>query len=202
VTLTDEFGCTDKTDAGVSITVLGLPTAKISITGSKNICPGETRLLTATFGVGYSYQWMKDGVDIPLAILPTYIAFSGGNYQCEVTDINGCSKISTTIVIKEDCKIGDEESFSGDKTIALKIYPNPATDLIHVELLLQDSEGKRVAIEIRNMLGAAVYSYEETLTGSAYTIKIPLQQDLANGIYLLTVKYDEQFAVQKFVISK
>ncbi len=69
------------------ITVSSTPTGSIS-PASGSICPGGSLTLTVTGGT--SYQWKKDGVDIPGANSATYNAISAGTYTATI--INGsCS---------------------------------------------------------------------------------------------------------------
>lgn len=53
--------------------------------GATSVCDGESVLLTAIDGVGYSYQWYLDGVQIAGAINSSYEATSSGSYTVEIS---------------------------------------------------------------------------------------------------------------------
>ena len=90
----------------ISITNAGTPDncgtcpnapSAVSITpgGPLTLCPGTSQLLTAgvTGGTGpFTYQWTRDGVDIPGAMSSTYTANDSGShfYNCKVTG-DGCA---------------------------------------------------------------------------------------------------------------
>jgi gliding motility-associated-like protein len=62
----------------------------ITYPGTLNLCPATTKLLTAT---GYSgsptFQWVKDGLNIPAATAATYAVTVTGSYAVIVTDGGG-----------------------------------------------------------------------------------------------------------------
>jgi gliding motility-associated-like protein len=58
----------------------------ITYPGTLNLCPASTKLLTATgFSGSPSFQWRKDGVNIPTAITSSYTATTIGSYDVIVT---------------------------------------------------------------------------------------------------------------------
>ena len=72
---------------------------------SKTACPGETRsLFVASVTGNYSYQWQKNGIDIPGATSNSYAAGSSGTYTirltkgaCQATSLPLSLTFSTTI---------------------------------------------------------------------------------------------------------
>ena len=200
VTITDEFGCTDKSSS-TGITVLDLPKSSISIAGSKNICNGEVRVLSAYIGIGYVYQWMKNGANIPLAILPAYTATTAGDYQCKATNASGCSKISNTITITSNCKSLEEETALSVNPI-MNIYPNPASGNVHIHVDFTHEETESATLEIRNLLGELMYM-EKNLPGALeYNTELLLGPGFTNGMYLATVKCGDQFVMKTFIIAR
>lgn len=73
-----------------SITINPLPT--VAIISDTFYCKGDSLLITATSGYT-SYKWFKDGV-LQIGSGNTYLASMFGIYTVEVTDINGCKKLS------------------------------------------------------------------------------------------------------------
>ncbi len=72
-------------------------TVSISAVGPTIFCQGGSVLLTAIYS-GTSVQWKKNGIDIPGAILPNYIATIKGYYTCETSSACGNST-STGILV-------------------------------------------------------------------------------------------------------
>jgi hypothetical protein len=87
VRVTDGNNC-EGTSAGHPLAVHPLPT----LSGPAQICFGQAALLTA--GTFSSYQWVKDGLDIPGATSQDYSATEAGLYAVRVTDTYGCTSTS------------------------------------------------------------------------------------------------------------
>jgi hypothetical protein len=98
VIVTNSSGCS-ATSSAVNIIVNPLPPATISATGSTAICPGSSVTLNANTGAGLNYQWRKYSNDISGATGATYNATGAGTYKVRVTNANGCSKNSNSIVV-------------------------------------------------------------------------------------------------------
>jgi RHS repeat-associated protein len=75
-------------------------TVPISISGANEFCHGNSVLLTASNGGGYTYQWFKDNIIIDGATNPTYTSSSAGSFKVQAT-ANGCQKISAPKEITE-----------------------------------------------------------------------------------------------------
>lgn len=110
-------GCTDTADA-VAITIHDLPIASITIVGDT---------LKATTGFA-SYQWNYEGTIIAGAVLPYYLPAINGNYSVTVTDTNGCSASSESILFENTTGIVDRELLN-----SIQIYPNPSSDKVYIK---------------------------------------------------------------------
>lgn len=116
----------------LTLTVNALPVPTISANG--NI------LSTQAFD---SYQWMLEANDIQGANTQTYTAIQNGNYTVWVSDDNGCEAVSGVYNVTG---IGVMDI----ATAAIKVYPNPAEDVLVVEmpaidltkLIITDMEGR------------------------------------------------------------
>ena len=75
------------------MTVTPLPVATITPASATTFCEGGSVVLNANSGVGLSYQWQRDGSDIPGASGSSYTATVSGSYTVIVT-ANSCSKTS------------------------------------------------------------------------------------------------------------
>lgn len=65
-----------------------------SITGSGNLCQGQTTTLTSS--VAHSYQWYNNGTAISGATNQTYVVDSTGIYKVVTSDVGGCKSDSST----------------------------------------------------------------------------------------------------------
>ena len=74
-------------------------TANITALGVTTFCQGNTVVLQADFGVGYLYQWRKNGVDIIGATGQNYTAGATGAYTVLVSVAGSCSAISASISV-------------------------------------------------------------------------------------------------------
>ena len=93
--------CTEPMQGEAVIVVNPLPDANITYTGANSICNNATLLLSASTGANYSYQWKKDGNNIPDATGATYAAGTTGYYSVVVTEtVNGCSQESNSVFLE------------------------------------------------------------------------------------------------------
>jgi hypothetical protein len=82
----------------ITVSVLPTPLALISVLGDTVFCSGDEVILAAPQGMGYTYQWIKDGIDIAGATLATLHVVQGGSYQVAVSTANAaaCQALSST----------------------------------------------------------------------------------------------------------
>jgi hypothetical protein len=73
-------------------------TAAITAGGATTFCDGGNVLLTANSGVGYSYQWFKNGNILPGMISMNFSAFSTGNFTVLITS-GACSDTSDPVAV-------------------------------------------------------------------------------------------------------
>lgn len=164
---TSSAGCVN-TDT-VHITILGNPALPTITKGHDTLfCPA----------VYASYQWYLGGSPIPGATNPTYVYITNGNYYVEVTNVLGCSTVSTIFPVN-DVGIAEAELAAG-----LNVYPNPATDEITLEI--DQNISGNIRISLINITGQEVYAENCGLRNGMYKKQISLKE-FANGIYYLQV---------------
>jgi hypothetical protein len=112
-------GICPASSAPVTVTVGAIPVAVITVTG------GVT-MSTDPFA---GYQWYRNGVVIAGATAQTYTAVQDGYYAVVVTDGLGCSATSPVQLIT-----ALDISHANPAGMAVKVWPNPAVDMIHVEV--------------------------------------------------------------------
>lgn len=90
------------------INVHASPVPVITPQSSTSFCGADGESVTLLADVGYaSYQWVRDGFDIPAATTRTLVANVSGSYVVRVVDAFGCEGVSAPIVVDaEDCVAG------------------------------------------------------------------------------------------------
>src|SRR5690606_34877583 len=87
--------CGTATSDSVMVNEINL-TSHITALGSTEICPESNVVLQADTGVGYSYQWLKDGNSISGSTQYFIAASTAGNYSVLVT--NTCGSLISNII--------------------------------------------------------------------------------------------------------
>lgn len=77
------------------------PDAYITAAGPTTFCLGGSVLLDAPTGAGLSYQWQKDGANIPGATTASYTAAIGGNYTITINQ-SVCDSVSLPLTVVVD----------------------------------------------------------------------------------------------------
>ncbi|XZF14038.1 T9SS type A sorting domain-containing protein [Chitinophagaceae bacterium MMS25-I14] len=98
VRITNANGCV-ATSASVLIEVVQLPGATITYTTPLNFCNGNSVVLSANTGTGFTYQWNHDGTPVAGATNATYTATTAGNYTVDVRNSNGCLSTSAAVTV-------------------------------------------------------------------------------------------------------
>ncbi|XZF12718.1 beta strand repeat-containing protein [Chitinophagaceae bacterium MMS25-I14] len=154
VIVTNANSCKDSS-AAKTIIVHSLPTAIVSVNGFN--------LSTGTFS---TYQWYYNNQPINGATSQSTTATQNGSYYVVVADTNSCSNNSDTVSITN----------VGVATInpeaGLRIYPNPATDVLHIDASVP------VQVIIRDLTGKTV------ITTETNQVQLGGQPD---GLYMISV---------------
>ncbi|MFO7723576.1 MAG: hypothetical protein R6V49_10185 [Bacteroidales bacterium] len=97
--ITDGGACPNTTPSTFQVLVNPAPPATINPSGAAACCSGDSVTLMGTIGLNFSYQWLKDGVNIPNATNYVYFAKTGGAYTVKVTSPVGCSAVSAPVAV-------------------------------------------------------------------------------------------------------
>lgn len=98
----------------VPITTQSTPKAIISPAEKVSICQNLTKDLTANVGTNYTYQWLKDGVNIAGANSVIYKANTGGDYSVTVTENGLCSATSPLVKASVFLPLSPKITFNGN----------------------------------------------------------------------------------------
>lgn len=178
LTVFDNTGC----QGGVITETISEP-SPIDVTTSVN-----DLTITANFSGG-TYQW----VECPSFSAVTgetnqnYTATQNGDYAVIVTDSDGCTDTSACVTI-------DDVSISNYDKNSFKIYPNPASNNIVIEV---GESYMNATISISDSKGAEIVrSYVNSKVSNVDL------SDLENGVYFLELKSIEGRVIQKIVVQK
>ena len=142
----------------------GVVSATITPGGPTSFCKGTNVVLSANAGVGYTYQWTKNGNNIGGATSINYTATQTGNYAVKVTVTGGCFTTSATTVV------------TVNPTPTATITTPDGTDLCgHVNVRLKANNGAGLTYQwykgATAIGGATALTYFATTTGN-YKVKV------------------------------
>ena len=114
----------------INIYVTDCSTPIITPQGSTTMCSGSV-LLKANTGIGFIYQWKKDGVNITGATNSSYIASQSGDYQVKII-VGSCigwsapTKVKIQGVLSAAITLGGSASFCSGSSVSL--FANTCSD--------------------------------------------------------------------------
>jgi hypothetical protein len=148
------------TTTAATLTVVPLPGVTISSPVTQ-LVPGRTTSITASStpaaATSTSWSWTYNGSPLVTTPASNTSMISGinidriGLYSATVTDVNGCTNSSNTLVI------------STEASDRLWIYPNPTTGAFQVRLYYGSDVAEVRAVHVYNHLGQIIMSREFTL---------------------------------------
>lgn len=190
VIVTDSNGCS-KTSAGIIVT--GPPSVAVTITGSLDLCPGDSVRLEVPLAAGNTYQWKKNNVNITGAMLNFYYASAAGNYKVLVTDLYGCSKSSAKKTVTSNCRISN----ATEPSAPLSISPNPASSAVIISLDIDKAQEAVIKIFSAGGIPVSGICTPKRINGSQFIFDA---SQLSNGIYYCEVTAWERRYRKKIVI--
>ena len=171
------YNATTPGDYSVQITIPGSCTTMTpSLTVSQYPLPDP--IVSYAGGIFYTgsyyvtYQWYKDASMIAGATSSSTPSTGSGNYKVQVTDTNGCQSFSDAYIYTGGSGIS---YVSGVSEVDVRIYPNPAQTMVHIEAPIQ------VRALISGIDGRSVMNISEAKDIDVST--------LPDGIYMITI-YD------------
>jgi hypothetical protein len=186
-------GCSKITGSATVVTVNTLPSATITPQGPTTFCAGGSVVLKANTGGGLTYKWKKGSNFISGATLSNYSATLGGTYKVEVTNSNGCSKLSAGVVVSVPCREGEITSLKNN--LEFNVYPNPNSGEFTIKF--SNKPASTIQIELTDELGKVVRRFETS--DERVVIK---ESNLVNGIYCLTARTNKEVLIRKINIVK
>ena len=90
-------GCST-TSSGVTVSLIGAPSATVTPASGTSICSGSSVVLNANTGTGYTYVWRRNGTAISGATSSSYAATTAGSYTATITS-NSCTTTSSAVSV-------------------------------------------------------------------------------------------------------
>lgn len=141
-------------------------------------------------------QWYFWGIPLPDATGQTFMPTATGEYYATVTSEYGCESDPSNIIYYIYTSVEEKT-----RELLLDIYPNPASNLVTINL--SQAEGKNYRLDIVNALGQPVITQDNPSANNSgslsYTVDI---QRLEPGIYYCRVTGDDASVVKKIIITK
>jgi hypothetical protein len=174
------------------VTVNSKPASTITPQGPTTFCAGGSVVLAANTGAGLTYKWKKGSNFIAGATLVNYTATTAGTYRVEVTNSNGCTKLSAGVTVTVPCKLDGSES---ESAFDLNVFPNPNSGEFTIEF--SKKTNYLIQIELTDEMGKVVKRFETT--DETIVIK---ESNLAKGTYCLTARYQDETVIRKISVIK
>jgi hypothetical protein len=156
----------------------------ISLGNDTTICFGDSIELTP--GSGFAgYSWNTGSTSEKITVKEE------GEYSVEITDNNGCTATSSVQVDTTDC-------FGSVQTIGLTgllVYPNPASELVHVELFSETASS--IQVRIVDAKGGEVQSIQWSAKAGENRFEVPITE-YASGIYWIHLYNDKGHSAFSF----
>lgn len=193
VIVTNGSGCSN-VSAAVNVTINPVPVATAIPSGPTTFCLGSSVVLVGNSGTGLTYQWKKYGNNIAGATAKNYTATKTGTYKLMVTSANGCTALSSAVLVNVNCKSGSQE----DEAIEIRLSPNPS----HGEFKLHINSGNRnqAKVEVTDIAGRSILRRELQLSEGINSCDVNLNYS-PKGVYVVKVINGSQVKFEKIIID-
>jgi hypothetical protein len=174
VQVTGVNGCTSTSNT-IQTFIYVLPMPVLTQVPGDSLCVSNAASFT-------TFHWYLNGQPIPGVTSSCYQATVSGSYSVEGVDENSCSKMSYPTEMSH-VSVNSLQAGNG----AIRLYPNPATNIIKVEAPF------KVSLSVSSLDGRMLYVEKNV---NAMDIS-----DLASGVYMVTI-YDEhnvELKIEKLV---
>jgi putative intracellular protease/amidase len=158
----------------------------VEFSGPTTFCAGDSVILTARLSA--SYLWNNNDTTQSITVK------SAGTYYVSVTDIFGCTKVSSPVDVVVNCVTALPTITAITK---LNVYPNPTNGIVHINGFVSDC--KKGKIILRNIIGQVIYEEDLIIKNSTIETTISIAE-FRKGIYFMTIETENGSEVMK--ISK
>jgi len=156
--------------------------------GVPSINVNGTRLTSSV--IAPNYQWYFNNSPIPSGTERIFEISNPGIYYVTVADDNCLFKSDATTV-----------TFIGDKSLetALKLYPNPSSGQITLEMI--NPKNGKIEVKIYDLMGNDLKHIELSKNKEVFQQQLNIQS-LPTGIYNVIVHFDNKINTQKLILLR
>lgn len=165
---------------------------------SNDICISNPIELSTKFRPGCSFQWYRNGEEIPGATSKNYSVTNIGNYQVEITDSTGCTSSSTKYQIFQSCRESMPDSLFTD---GITVFPNPAGKEFSILVHADANREYTATVTMINMLGQSVYVTSPEKFAGIFEKQISVTENMHPGVYLLEIQIDNRRLYSSVVLQ-
>jgi len=183
-----------------------VPTITITADPGAAVHPNVEVTLTAVVsnaGSSPTFQWYIGSSAIPGATGATLTSsnFStGDSITCVVTSSSACKLSAFNSIVMTVFPVGVDQVSLGNSDI--KLMPNPSKGWFTVKGTLGVATDEEVTLEVTNMLGQTVYNNKIVARNGSIDERIELGSNLANGMYMLSLKTQSGNKVFHIVVEQ
>lgn len=165
-----------------------------------NVLPNPTATISQNAGVltavsnatNASYEWFLNGISIPGATNATYTPTANGVYRVAVTDLNSSASCNT---LSQGFSVNLTGIYNTLATKTLVIAPNPASDYLNINIVLEASSD--LTFELSDINAKIVY--HEILSNVTEINKNISLENLNKGLYFLRIKDNNGILTSKVI---
>ena len=193
-TVTDNYGCT--ATKAVTVTQPNIITFTLTVT-NPSPCTSSTGRLSITAAGGTSpYNYAKNGGASPTwATSGLFQNLPAATYNAEVRDKNLC--LSSIVPRVVGCLARELEAET-DLSV-FNVFPNPATN--HLTLNFNSGNTDNYTIRLIDIFGRVVYTQNDASALGSNQVQLNVE-DIANGMYLVTLQNGNNLLQKKVLIDK
>lgn len=183
VTVTDANGCTETTSVTITEPQAIQANSQVTDATTCELSNGQIQMYVWGGTNPLTYSWSNSATTEDLTSL------AHGNFILTVTDANGCTYVSDTIVVgPTDCgeAIGEVDAAS-----LVKVYPNPTKGQISIE------NAEKSTITVFNVIGKVVAEVKNS--SAIQTVDI---SGYPEGTYLIRVSNKDVLVTRRVILTK
>ena len=191
-------------ELGSTNTVSVIPSAPSVVSGS----PVTFVASAPHAGTNPTYQWYITGVAVPGATNSSFVTdtlVNGQTVTVAETTSDHCASPATAMSTGVHVTVLPNTSgvvVVNNKTYGFNLEPNPNRGTFMVTGSISAGTDETVTLTINNMLGQTVYSSYIAATNGLVKSQVTLDQTLANGVYLVTIRSSDGSKVFHVVLEK
>jgi hypothetical protein len=168
------------------------PIVTIAVTPTTNVSVGQSATLTASVvngGTAPTYQWYMNSLPMTgatnAAYTHTFTTSENDSFSCQVTSSGICRITGHQWVFMNisPVGVGSVNNAAGD----INVVPNPNKGEFMIKGSLGSTADQDVSFEITNVIGQVVFKNTVSAKGGKLNERIVIGNNLANGMYMITL---------------